>query len=161
MSHTDARGQLAEQQAALVRSLVGDGATLPGFDIERLQATSAALLSKRRQEVAHTWPALTAALAERFPPLFVEYAGLTPMPKTGGPRADGRAFARFLAKKRVLPDEGRLETLRVDLHFQTTASGLRRRRGPTLQIAWLRDARRVVAALRLPLLGERWLRLPW
>lgn len=161
MSHTDTRARLAEQQAALVHALVGDGDALPGFDIKRIEATSAALLSKRRHELAHSWPALTSALGERFLSLFAEYAALTPMPKIGGPRADGRLFARFLAKKRLLPDAGRLEALRVDVHFQTTAAGLTRRRGPTVQIAWLRKARRIVTALRLPIFGERWLRLPW
>lgn len=160
MSSADTRAHLAEQQAALVRSLVADGDALPGFDAQRIEAAAAALASKRRREVAHTWPGLARALGDRFVRLFDEYAGQAPMPTLGGPRADGRSFARFLAQINLLTDEGRLEALQVDMHFKITPDGLIRRQGSTLQIAWLRTARRLVVALRLPLLGERCWRIP-
>lgn len=150
------RAELAERQAALVESLVGDSEAPPGFDVERLHAAADSLAAKRRKEMAHVWPALTRALGDRFAAMFAEFAERTPLPSLGGPRADGRAFAAYLAKRGLLPDEGRLEALHVDMHFKMTRDGLTRRRGPTMQMARLRDSRRLVLALRIPLLGERW-----
>lgn len=151
------RAELAQQQAALVESLVGRAEAPPGFDAERLQTAGESLATKRRKEVAHVWPGLTRSLGDRYSTLFAEFAEQTPLPKVGGPRADGRAFAHYLAKLRLLPDEGRLEALRVDVYFKMTRDGLTHRRGTTVLMARLRDSRRLVLALRLPLLGERWL----
>jgi hypothetical protein len=46
------------------------------------------------------------------------------------------------------------------LHFKTCADGLVPRRGPAFTTAFLRQARRLVLAVRVPWLGERRLVLP-
>ena len=56
------RERLADEQAALVRALVGGGPVPGGFDAGRVAATSAALVRKRAREVARAWPVLAAEL---------------------------------------------------------------------------------------------------
>jgi hypothetical protein len=51
---------LAERQAELVRALVAGGAAPPGFDPQRLAATSLTLRRKRARVVGHVWPTLRA-----------------------------------------------------------------------------------------------------
>jgi hypothetical protein len=160
MSPAEARQALAAQQAELVQALIGRGPPPAGFDPARLQASALALAKKRRTEAAHTWPALAQALGERFVDCFTAYAAATPYPQHGGPLADGRALVRYLAQRDELPDEGRLEALRVDLHHVPCAGGLVPRRGVVLKAAWLRRARRLVLAVRLPWLGAWWWSLP-
>jgi hypothetical protein len=64
---------------------------------------------------------------------------------------------RWLAARQPLSDAARLEALTFDLRFVVTSAGLRPRR-LAFKSATLRDAR--VFAARLPLLGERWWRIP-
>jgi hypothetical protein len=156
----EAQARLADQQAQLVSALQGAGAAPAGFDERSLYATAASLAAKRRRSVARAWPALSEALGDRFDERFQSFAAISPLPSAGGPLADGRAFARWLAAAGELPDAGRLQALHVDLHFAQTAHGLRLRRGPALKAALLSNPRRLLIALRLPWLGERWLCLP-
>jgi hypothetical protein len=157
MLTADLRRQLAEEQARLVEALTRSGALPEGFDGDRLRAAAESLLRKRTREAAHAWPALARALGESFDEKFRDFAGRVPLPHEGGPLADGRAFAADLAARGELPDEGRLEALTVDLHYRRTARGLKRRRGLAVRVIRLRQARRLVIAVRLPWLGVRWL----
>jgi hypothetical protein len=152
----DARARLAALQAELVAALAGHAAPPTGFDAERIRAAAAALATKRRRAMARAWPGLTAAIAEHFD----SYAAATPLPRLGGPLADGRAFLRWLAARAEYPHQTRLQALAVDLRYATTADGLVPRRGPMLKAAWLRSTRRLVMALRLPWLGEWWVSVP-
>lgn len=154
------RSNLADKQAELVRALADGGPAPADFDSTRLQATAAALARKRRRAVARAWPELTTALGGRFAERFRAFAATMTMPRRGGPLADGRAFARWLSKSRELPDAGRVEALAVDLRYRSTPHGLVPRRGPALKAALLHNPRRLVLAVRLPWLGERWLTLP-
>jgi hypothetical protein len=160
MSPAEARAELAARQADLVRALVGVGAPPVGLDTARLQAARVALAGKRCREAAQSWPALSRALEERFADQFAEFAAQTPLPGRGGPLADGRAFARHLAAHRELPDAARLEVLVVDLRFVSIPAGLLPRRGVVVKATFLRQSRRLVLAVRLPLLGEKWLSVP-
>ncbi|MEV0457464.1 hypothetical protein [Catellatospora methionotrophica] len=54
-------GGLARRQEELVRALVAGAAVPEGFDIGALAATRTALLRKRAEEVARTWPRLAAS----------------------------------------------------------------------------------------------------
>jgi hypothetical protein len=153
---SEARADLAKAQARLAAGLVR-GTPAPEFDAARLQAAAVALLAKRRREVRLAWPNLAGALGERFEMHFTAYAGRTPLPAHGGPLADGRAFARYLQQHGELPQPGRIEVLRCDLHYASTSTGLLPRRGPVLRTALLRCPRRLVLALHFPWLGERWL----
>ena len=116
--------------------------------------------------MARTWPGLAGALGGEFREWFTGYARTDPLPPAGGPLADGRAFARALARAGRLPDEGRVEALAVDLRYKRCragSSGLapRSRGSFVLRTAVLaRPRRRLILAARLPLLGERWLTLP-
>jgi hypothetical protein len=78
----------------------------------------------------------------------------------GGPLADGRAFARWLARRRELSDAARPAVLAVDLRYATVTGGLRPRRGPALVIGRLRRPWLIVIGLRWPWLGERWFSIP-
>ena len=101
-------------------------------------------------------------LTRSFRELFEAFAAQTPLPAEGGPLADGRAFVQTIAPGEWA-DDVRLEVLAIDLRLRRTAKGLRPRRGPTLKVAWLRQARRLVIGGRLPWLGTwacslpRWL----
>jgi hypothetical protein len=156
MSAADRRTKLGELQAKLVQALTEQGAAPAGFDAARLQAAAAALARKRARSAARAWPALARALGPAFEGRFAAFAARTPLPRAGGPLADGRAFARALAAAGSLPEEGRREALAVDLRYAACASGLRPRRGPAVVAAFLRASRRLVVAVRLPWLGERW-----
>src|SRR5262249_47592483 len=147
----------AAQQAALVKALTSGTAPPADFDVARIEAAAEALARKRCRGVARTWPALRRALAESFEPRFAAFSAATPLPEDGGPLADGRAFARFLAAAGVLPEEARLELMAVDLSYVSTNRGLLPRRGFTMRIAVLRRACRLVLGIRMPWFGVRWL----
>jgi hypothetical protein len=157
----EARTRLAAQQAALVSALMGAGEAPAEFDAARLHAASRSLACKRARAVARAWPSLARDLAQRFSSLFAAYAAVTSLPRHGGPVADGRAFAQWLAVRNELPEAGQLQALAIDLRYTSTLTGLLPRRGPVLRVIRLRQSRRVVVAMRLPLLGELWLRMPF
>jgi hypothetical protein len=159
MSSPEARARLAAQQADLVRGLLGQDAPPADFDIGRVQAASRALASKRMRAGAQAWPALAKALGDAFSPRFADYAASTTIPRCGGPLADGRAFARFLAGTGDLPDPGRAQAFWVDLQFYEH-EGLKSRRGLAFAVALLRDSRRLLLGARIPRLGVRCLSLP-
>src|SRR5262245_2073419 len=152
----DGRARLGQMQAALMGALAGAATPPAGFDPIRLQAAARSLAAKRRRAVARAWPNLTAALGDRFGERFAAFAAQTPLPRWGGALADGRAFARWLLARQELPEAARLELLAVDLRYRARADGLVPRRGPSLQIALLRQPRRLVVALRWPGLREYW-----
>lgn len=81
-------GDLAAQQAALVRALVARGSVPDGFDAGRVDAAARALLRKRAGEVAAHWPVLMSDPATRA--RFVDWAD--GRPKTSS-FDDGLAFA--------------------------------------------------------------------
>lgn len=152
---------LAEQQAALVAALAGIGDVPAGFDATRVKAAASALAFKRARAVAHAWPSLRAMLGDDFRACFAAYAATAPIPQQGGPLADGRRFARYLATRMPLTDEARLQALSIDLRYRHTSAGLQPRRWPHIRVAWLGNARCVVVAggdrrfsLRLPRLGR-------
>jgi hypothetical protein len=157
---TEARQRLAARQAELVCALAGKGGAPSGFDAARLHAASVALARKRRSVVARAWPALPAALGEHYAERFDAYAQTTPLPRVGGPLADGRAFLRWLAAAGVDVAAFSLPALAVDLRYRTIEDGLVPRRGPALKATIVRAPRRLVIALRLPWLGDTWLSIP-
>jgi hypothetical protein len=156
----EVRARLAAEQAALVAALVGGDGAPPGFEAARLRLAAAALARKRARAAARAWPGLARALGERFGGLFAAYAGAAPLPREGGPLADGRAFARWLAARDELPEAGRLQALLVDLRYAAGLDGLVPRRWPSCRIAWLRRSRRLLVAVCLPWLGVRRLSIP-
>jgi hypothetical protein len=159
MSAEDTKTRLAAMQTELVRALTGQAGTPHGFDSMRLQATAKALLKKRATAVARAWPGLARGLGDRYPHLFAAFAAQTPLLHAGGPLADGRAFARWLARAGELSEQGRLETLAVDLRYTNKGGVLVPRKGPALLTAVLGNPRRRVLLLRLPWIGDRWLSL--
>ena len=155
-----ARAQLAAQQAVLVRALTTRGEPPPHFDAARLRAAAASLARKRARQAARAWPGLARALGRRFDGLFAAYAEAATLPRQGGPLADGRAFAHWLAARGELPQSGRLQALAVDLRYIASPDGLGVRRGPACKAAWLHQSRRLIVAVWLPWFGERWLSIP-
>ena len=156
----EARAQLAAQQAVLVRALMARGELPPDFDVVRLRAAAASLARKRARAMARAWPGLARALGRRFDGLFAAYAEAATLPRQGGPLADGRAFAHWLAARGELPQSGRLQALAVDLRYIGSPDGLGVRRGPACKAAWLHQSRRLIVAVWLPWFGERWLSIP-
>src|SRR5262249_21392119 len=106
----EARAQLGALQGELVEALVGDGPAPAGFDAGRLRAAAASLAVKRRRAAARAWRGLAAALGGPFAERFDAFAATTPLPRDGGPLADGRVFLRWLGKTE-LPEEVRLQAL--------------------------------------------------
>jgi hypothetical protein len=156
----EARAQLKLQQAALVTALMAQGEPPPEFDAVRLSAAAATLVRKRARAVARAWPGMARALGRRFGRLFGSYAEAAKLPRVGGPLADGRAFARWLAAQGELPEACRLQALTVDLRYKGNRDGLVPRRGPACKAAWLRQSSRLIVAVWLPWLGEHWLSIP-
>jgi len=155
------RERLSAKQAEFLEALSRGGTVPERFDAERVRIARESLASKRMRSVARSWPALTAMLGETFATRFHEFAATTPLPREGGPLADGRAFARRLAEQGAFAefadsDSARLEILAVDLRYRGTREGLIRRRGPYIRAAFLPKSRRVVLAMRFPFVGERW-----
>lgn len=156
----DARADLARRQAELVRALTGDAPAPAGFDHDRLRRAAEALAVKRRRSVRAACPELATALGPRFVERFAAYAGAAPAPRDGGARADARAFAAAVEAEEDLPDVARLEVLAIDLRHARSPGGLVPRHGPSLATAHLKGSRRLVVAIRLPGVGERWWSLP-
>jgi hypothetical protein len=146
------RARLAAEQAALVRALVDGGPVPGGFDPERVRATSAALARKRAREVARAWPGLAAELGPDLTGRFLADVARRPPPARGGALADGLAFADALAREGRLPPTARVERLAARAHLST--------RPVRLAATLAGPPRRLVATVRAPGLGERWLSLP-
>ncbi|WP_406693391.1 hypothetical protein V5E97_20415 [Singulisphaera sp. Ch08] len=156
----DPRELLAAQQAELVRALTGQAGPPDGFIPGHVRAATLALARKRARSVTRAWPSLVEALGPDFEPCFGSYTADAPLPRQGGPLADGRNFVRALAREGKLSDQARLEALSVDLHYASQAGGLVARRGPSLAIALLRHPRRLILAARWPGLGVRRVAVP-
>jgi hypothetical protein len=154
------RNRLAAMQAELMRALAGQGLPPAGADARRLRAAADSLRRKRQRSVARAWPGLARTLGARFGELFTVYAAKSSIPMEGGPLADGRSFAHFLAERGALPEVGRLEAFAVDLRYAACPGGLVPRRRPAFKMALFKRPRRLVLALRLPWFGEKWLSLP-
>jgi hypothetical protein len=160
MPSVETRQRLANRQAALVKALTGGLAPPADFDAGRVEVAAQALARKRCRGVVKAWPTLTRALGEDFEVRFAAFAAANQWPEDGGPLADGRAFARFLASTgRESLEEARLEVMAVDLSFRSTLRGLAPRRGFALRVALLRRAARLVLGIRVPWFGMRWLSL--
>ncbi|MFP5263985.1 MAG: hypothetical protein ACLGJB_19050 [Blastocatellia bacterium] len=156
----DNRTRLAEAQSELARALMGGGRAPAGFEHSRFTAASDALLMKRARGVACSWPAMSAALGERFYERFARYARESRIPREGGPPADGRLFAAALALAGELPEEARLEALAFDARYAARADGFISRKGFSVKVARLKQPPRLVIVIRHTRLGERWLRVP-
>jgi hypothetical protein len=154
------RADLARRQAELVSALVARESPPPGFDAARLAASAAGLRSKRAHAIAKAWPRLARALGSAFEGAVERHVRRLPSAPSSGPPGDGRALARWLAAEGRLPWEGRLELLAAELRHRWPADGRRLPRRGGAAAAWRRSPAEFVVAVRLPLLGERWLRLP-
>jgi hypothetical protein len=152
-----ARAQLADQQAALVKAILAGDEPPPDFDAIRLGVAGASLAKKRARAATRAWPGLALDLGGRFRELFAAYAENATLPRQGGPLADGRAFASWLADRAELPDAGRLQAMAIDLRYTSSPDGLIPRRWPTCRAAWFWQPRRLIVAIWLPWLGEHWL----
>ncbi|WP_020466403.1 hypothetical protein [Singulisphaera acidiphila] len=146
----DPRELLATQQAELVRALTGLSGPPEGFLTGHVRAAALALARKRARSVARAWPSLVEALGQEFEPCFALYTAEAPLPRRGGPLADGRNFVRVLDRQGKLSDRARLDALAVDLRYVSRSAGLVVRRGPSLAIALLRHPRQLVLAVRWP-----------
>lgn len=145
----DARARLAWEQARLVNALTAAAPAPAGFDAARVSLAAVALRNKRRRAVARAWPGLAGSLGGQFRDLFDAYALESPYPAGGGPAADGRDFAEHLDRLGRLPPRARPELLLA-----------RFRRGFPVRAALLGNPRRLMLAVRLPLLGLRHVLVP-
>ena len=146
------RARLATAQQALVRALVDGGSVPPGFNPDRVQATSTALARKRARAVATTWPALARTLGDGFTARFLAYTAGRP-PAAGGALADGLAFARALGAHGRLPGDVRVERLLAQARLSNCPI--------RLAATMAGSPCRLVLTVRAPLLGERWATLPF
>lgn len=152
---------LAQAQAALVRSLTIAAPAPAGFDPQLVSLSAHALFKKRVRTVARIWPQLVAALGEHYEERFQQYALKHPLPRHGGPLADGRFFARHLDEIHALPEAGRWEAFTVDLHHVMRLDGLHQRRGLYCRAARFPQLRLLALAVRFPGLGARLFTLPY
>lgn len=94
---------LAARQAELLTALLAGGPVPPGFDPGRIQAQTRALHAKRRAVAMRLRPDLVDELAERFVPLFDEWAAGRPRRTGTSFRADMAAFAAWLTARTTDP----------------------------------------------------------
>jgi len=140
------REAYAARQAQLLDALLRGGEPPAGFDAAQAAAAGSSLRRKRARAVAQAWPALALQLGDTFGPCFDAFARAADAPASGGPLADGLAFARSLRHATPLDDDARVELL-------LTRAALRRR-GIFVGAAWLRrPRRRLLVVARLPGLG--------
>ena len=144
------RDGLARQQGALLRSLTGLGPAPEGFDLDRIREASAAIFRKRARAARRACPKLADALGEGCDDAFASFAAMQPLPRLGGAIADGRAFARWAARRQRLPDAARLEAMGIDLRHAACPGGLVPRRRPSTAWLLLREPRRLVLAAAWP-----------
>lgn len=147
------------EQRELLRALMEREPVPPGYCEAKVRTAATALHRKRCRTVARNWPRLAAALGDQFGPLFAAFAATNLPPQDYSALADGWAFAQFLKRKALLPNDGVLAMLRVELGYAANRNGWRCRRWPSLRLGLLRNPLRLILAVRLPWLGESWLRL--
>ena len=150
------RDTIRDRQADLLRTLVHQRPAPKGFDEAMFRESASSLANKRRHAVKATCPKLAAQLGERFHSLFSEFAKSNGIPAFGGPVADGRAFARYVATIEPLSVEAKLEALAIDLKFEAYAQGLFPRQGFFIGIVKLDPPKHYAIAVRIPWIGERW-----
>ena len=158
--HTDARKKLAAAQLELVRALVARESAPAEFDDARIQAAAHSLRLKRARAVAHQWPRLARSLGPAFDDRFALYAESQSTVQESGPLADGRAFARVIERAGALADEAALEMMAFDLRYRISRERAVARQGFSFGARRLKQSHRFVIAIRLPVLGERWLNIP-
>jgi hypothetical protein len=144
----------------MVRSLVAQGPVPADFDETRLRTMARTLVNKRRTSLARIWPSLVKAVGDSYTESFTKYAQSHSMPVCATPRGDGRAYLSWLATQHPLSDTLFLEAMAFDLRFLSTPQGLRPRSRFRVRMARLPQSRKLVIALRLPWLGERWWGVP-
>jgi hypothetical protein len=132
---------LAEQQAALLAALSGTAPAPAGFDPARVHAAASALALKRACAVAHAWPSVCRMLGAEYRAQFAAYAAHAPLPRFGGPLADGRFFVQYLSTHIALSDATKLQALTVDARYRLSPIGLAPRRLPALRVGWLAQSR--------------------
>lgn len=113
MSH-ESRQVLARQQEDLVRALKLGEKVPQGFKAESARLAGSSLLNKRARTVAKVWPRLAESLGAQFRSLFREYVA-EQAPSVDGAMTDGRLFARWLNRRRKLPDSARIELAHFEL----------------------------------------------
>lgn len=153
------RGKDRTGQGEEVRSEVffeaGDSAGVPRPGVPRENP-----VVKRMHAVARVWQGLANSLGARFPARFAAYGVVNPVPPDGGALADGRAFARWLARIGDLTNHGRIEALAVDLNYRWKRGRFVRRSGFVFRMALLRAPLRMVLAMRFGGKRERWFTIP-
>ncbi len=98
-----ARERLAEAQSRLLTALLAGGPSPTGFDERLLRVEARSLLAKRRGVVAVLNPEVVDALADRFRPLFDEYAVAHPRASGSRAREDAAAFEAWARDRGALP----------------------------------------------------------
>ncbi|WP_155374590.1 hypothetical protein [Catellatospora vulcania] len=123
-------GDLARRQEELVLALVAGAATPPGFDAAAVAATQTALLRKRADDVARSWPRLAESAGPgRWPRMFSAWAaGRAPQ----GSLRDGWDYAR--ANPPRDPAAARELALRDLLWAYDGTTAPRPRRGPAARL---------------------------
>jgi hypothetical protein len=147
---TPDREAYAARQAQLLDALLRGDEPPAGFDAAQAAAAGSSLRRKRARAVAQAWPALALNLGDGFAARFDAFARAVDAPSSGGPLADGLAFAGTLGRDTALGDDARAELL--------LARASLRRRGVFVGVTWLRrPRRRLLTVARLPGLGVvRW-----
>jgi len=144
-----ARRELAAQQAALARALLGQGPVPGGFNAGRVAAMAETLAHKRLHAAARAWPLLARQLGDAWAVRFAATCAGTPLPPHHGPLLDGWRVAEVLEGEGLLGPAATRELLGARLRFRRgPEEGLQPRTGAW---AWAlaRSAEGRCLALRL------------
>ena len=111
----DERQHLAQQQAALVQSLVARTPPPPDFDPDQLNTVADSLHRKRTRGIEKSAPWLPALLKDRYTSMLETYLKQNPAPPAAGHGADVQNFVSFLLRSKELSLRQRLLVFRYKL----------------------------------------------
>jgi hypothetical protein len=138
----EARQRLADQQAAMVQSLLAGAPPPEGTDPAQVERSAKSLAGKRRRELEKSLPMLREQ--QRDIGLIIDrYLAEFAVPPADR-RTDVARLVKFMLKASALSDLARLELLRGLL-----------RPGRPARMLWLSRPARIAVAIQLPWIGRR------
>ena len=148
ISSNDARRQLADQQAQLVRALKTGQIDSELFASPGLSLAAQSLLNKRFRSIEKMWPEIAAVMKEQWRGCLRQYADQFPFADDGPD--DGRRFMRWLVRQPQISDEARVVALAALVRRGWPIRVVMLRASRSMMLAW-RDMRGKVRSLRLGL----------
>ena len=145
----EARQRLGVQETELMGALTGSSPAPPGMDPQRVAVTRRQLALKRVRVVGRAWPGLRQVLGQDLERVGFEVLAEIPMAARDHAVVDGLAIGEHCCETDQGGDAVRIALLDLRAQWIVRAGSVRRRRGPWLSVARLRDSGQLAVAARL------------